>query len=107
MTVISSLPGSAFNNAVEGIRIDYKPGNTHGSKPTVSRPVRLPRRLRTGPQDAKVLELGRHRDLGCPPDGGIDVGVDGVRGTSVTPASPPRSESAARIWVSRSRRWSR
>ena len=27
--------GLAFNNAVEGIRIDYKPGNTHGSKPTV------------------------------------------------------------------------
>ncbi|BAS09562.1 hypothetical protein AHiyo4_29840 [Arthrobacter sp. Hiyo4] len=22
--------GLAFNNAVEGIRIDYKPGNTHG-----------------------------------------------------------------------------
>ena len=25
-----------FNNAVEGIRIDYKPGDTHGSKRTVS-----------------------------------------------------------------------
>ena len=87
--------GLAFNNAVEGIRIDYKPGDTHGSI-AYSLDRSLCRRQRAGSPAGPP-----RRVLGGAPDGRVDVGVHGVRhrADGGVPRQPSR---AARICASRS-----